>query len=504
MVTSFVAAFASLAVSAALLVAAPYLLVYSVSHHQLRSSVTLAVLLVVVELLAFARSPLRLAERLSGHEVGSASTTSWRRWLLACLARWPYSALAAASRGELLDSAVTDTDTLQLLWLRGLIPAVAAIATMVLGVLVVAVLPGIGFRGALAAVVLLASDVTVVAVLIRRMSIELVRQGAVREARARRATQRLALMTAHSELSLLGASSIGDVRLEKMARTLRGAERARDRAQIATRLAVAALVTAGVITTAIVSSGGWGVHGRSALVATLVAVSVFDQAAVLVGAVESVIAVSAAAERLDLLDALFSETTLRSHCDDPLELTDVHVTVEGHDVLSGVSLAVARGSKVAITGPNGSGKSTLLRVAAGLEMVTAGRVAVADPAEMAYVPTVPHHLHGPLSRVVSLERGDSEGVLRELGLDHERVDSDGLSAGESQRAAIARALVGTPRVVVLDEPTASLGPLETELVLDALTRRDVTVLVATHDERVIRWCDGELTLDDGAVSSINR
>ena len=200
-------------------------------------------------------------------------------------------------------------------------------------------------------------------------------------------------------------------------------------------------------------------------------------------------------------------------------------------VLQGVSLELQAGEFVALQGASGSGKSTLLQLLGGLDRPTAGAIRfggeplrVQTPAQSAefrgsHVGFVfqAYHLLPDLdalenvqlpSQVLRRPQAESEQRARELldivGLS-DRMDHrpSELSGGEQQRVAIARALMNEPEIVLADEPTGNLDT-GTELeIIDLLkrlhTERQLTLLVATHDETVARAAQRVVHLKDGRV-----
>jgi ABC-2 type transport system ATP-binding protein len=156
-----------------------------------------------------------------------------------------------------------------------------------------------------------------------------------------------------------------------------------------------------------------------------------------------------------------------------------------------------------VVGPNGAGKSTLLRVAAGVERPAAGRVRlaghdawrdeVAARRELAFVPEhpelAPYASVGEVLLLVARLRGQGDdaawAALAHVGLDalaHRTVRE--LSMGQRRRALLAAALVGAPRVVVLDEPLESMDRATRALIVDWCAERraaGAAVLVATHE-----------------------
>ena len=188
----------------------------------------------------------------------------------------------------------------------------------------------------------------------------------------------------------------------------------------------------------------------------------------------------------------------------PVTLDAVALTYPGGvDALAGLDLSVAPGSFTAIIGPNGCGKSTLLRLVAGLLAPTAGAVTVGDRAprpgdaaiSLAFqqprlVPwlTVAQNVGLPLElgrRDAPARDGRVADALARVGLSGaaERLPH-ALSGGMAQRAALARALITDPGVLLLDEPFSALDVLTREAFDAELERlwlgRRPTVLLVTH------------------------
>ena len=178
-------------------------------------------------------------------------------------------------------------------------------------------------------------------------------------------------------------------------------------------------------------------------------------------------------------------------------------------VLADLDLEIAPGEFVALLGRSGSGKTTLLRVLAGLESGACGSVSV--PEQSAVVFQEPRLL--PWKHVwqnVALglagdARARADEALREVGLAH-RANAWPLtlSGGEAQRAALARALVREPKLLLLDEPFAALDALtrmRMHVLVEALWRRHrPAVLLVTHDvEEAIRLADRVLVLEHGRI-----
>lgn len=199
--------------------------------------------------------------------------------------------------------------------------------------------------------------------------------------------------------------------------------------------------------------------------------------------------------------------------------------------LQGVDLAVLPGEMLALTGPSGSGKSTLLNLCGLIDSPDAGEVLlqgqpvhgldevqrtllrrdalgfVFQSFNLVPVMTVADNVDYPLflAGVPPRERAQrvAEALLR-VGLqDHAQHRPDALSGGQRQRVAIARALVKRPRLVIADEPTASLDSHTADQVLDLMRERchaeGAAFVIATHDERLTRRCDRIVKLLDGMI-----
>lgn len=201
-------------------------------------------------------------------------------------------------------------------------------------------------------------------------------------------------------------------------------------------------------------------------------------------------------------------------------------------ILNDVTLALDRGEAAAIMGPSGSGKSTLLAIAGGLEAPSLGSVLVdnVNPytldereaarfrgetigfvfQEHALLPqlTVLENVLAPtlvdtLGRArANLDR--ARQLLVQVGLEHRLTHRPGqLSGGERQRAALARALIRRPAVLLCDEPTGNLDPRNAELVADLLVElhrtSGTTLALVTHSETLAARFPRRFTLRDGRL-----
>jgi sulfonate transport system ATP-binding protein len=180
-------------------------------------------------------------------------------------------------------------------------------------------------------------------------------------------------------------------------------------------------------------------------------------------------------------------------------------------VLDGLDLDIRRGEFVAMIGRSGSGKSTLLRALAGLDRQVSGSLSVSGPVAVAFqeprlVPwervlaNVALGLRAPAPAKVAA------AALAEVGLsDQAAAWPLTLSGGEAQRASLARALVRSPSLLLLDEPFSALDALTRitmhRLVLTLWERHKPAVLLVTHDvDEALALADRVLVLRDGKIA----
>ena len=214
-----------------------------------------------------------------------------------------------------------------------------------------------------------------------------------------------------------------------------------------------------------------------------------------------------------------------------LEASDLTLSFCTTSALGGVSLAVGFGETVAVMGPSGSGKSTLLHCLAGLRRPDSGEVSLdGEPfsslsdrcrsearlrrlgvvfqfAELLPELTVGENVALPAwidGKARNVARGRAEGLLDRFGIAHLADRHPGeVSGGERQRAAVARALVHEPAVVLADEPTGALDSVNGQLVLDALMDQarvqGAAVVLVTHEARLASLCDREILMRDGCI-----
>jgi len=213
-----------------------------------------------------------------------------------------------------------------------------------------------------------------------------------------------------------------------------------------------------------------------------------------------------------------------------IELERASLRVGGRDVLAGVSFAIRPGEFIGVLGPNGAGKTTLLRAVLGLLPPSAGTVRVLGraprrgDASIGYLPQVrtvlpdvrlrgvdfiAASLNGERWGLPSLTRADRHAIDATLDLVGARAlgrrPLADMSGGERQRLLLAQALIGNPRLLLLDEPLIGLDARHQEIainvVAEACRKRGITVLFSAHElNQLIGTLDRVLYLGNGRAA----
>jgi ABC-type lipoprotein export system ATPase subunit len=225
-----------------------------------------------------------------------------------------------------------------------------------------------------------------------------------------------------------------------------------------------------------------------------------------------------------------------------LELMDVSKAypIEGgtFQVLDKLNLSVEPGQSVAIMGPSGSGKTTLLNLMGGLDRPTGGKVmvnrknlAVLQAGELARVRNTMigfvFQLHYLLPQCTVLENvllptlampmlGMEQQYMEKRAMEllertgmaeHAGALPGQLSGGQRQRAALVRALINQPKVVLADEPTGSVDAKTAEQIMDLLLELNKTqaaaLVIATHSERAAQKAQRRFRLENAALTEVN-
>ena len=202
-----------------------------------------------------------------------------------------------------------------------------------------------------------------------------------------------------------------------------------------------------------------------------------------------------------------------------IEVADLRVVRGGRPVIPGLSAALASGQITGLLGPSGSGKTTLMRSIIGVQQVAGGVVTVlGQPAgtaelrsQVAYV-TQDASVYGDLTieqniryfaKILGAPPGDVRRVTEHVGLAGREGDLVGrLSGGERSRVSLAVALLGTPQLLVLDEPTVGLDPvLRRDLwgLFDELAASGLSLLVSSHVMDEASRCDELMLMREGRL-----
>jgi len=210
-----------------------------------------------------------------------------------------------------------------------------------------------------------------------------------------------------------------------------------------------------------------------------------------------------------------------------IDISGLWFSYDGHSVLRDVDLQIVRGEMVSMVGPNGGGKTTLLKLILGLLSPQRGSVKVfgGDPREVrarigytpqfaSFDPKFPASVMdvvlmgrlGRSPRIGPFARGDRRAAmetLEQVGLGAlSRQNFSRLSGGQRQRALIARALVSSPELLLLDEPTASLDASVENEFYDLLVRlsEKLTIVVVSHDIAFVSQAMGKVVCVRGTVA----
>jgi ABC-type multidrug transport system fused ATPase/permease subunit len=223
----------------------------------------------------------------------------------------------------------------------------------------------------------------------------------------------------------------------------------------------------------------------------------------------------------------FNLPTLHDNIFDKIELKNVFLTINSKTILDNINLTLNANQIIGFIGRSGSGKTSLADLIVGINSPSSGQIVFSvkgEPIDVngisrGYVSQNPsmysNNFFENIAYGVSDKPLDIEKILRiaqELNLgdflldnNHSareiQMDSVNISGGERQRIAIARALYADSKLIVLDEPSSALDKYSQESLLNSIQKikKDKTIIIITHSDRLIEFCDTIIELDRGSV-----
>ncbi|WP_055478685.1 thiol reductant ABC exporter subunit CydC [Sphaerimonospora mesophila] len=506
----------------ALIAAAAWLITRAAERPPLAA---LSVAIVAVRAFATTKGIFRYGERLSGHDVALRAQAGTRERLYRALI--PTGPLPRRG-ADLLSRMVDDTEAVQDLLVRCLLPAVAALLTGVAAVSVAAfLLPAAALAlcaGLLAAGLVLPAGTAAAA---RRWSARLA------PARAELAARVADLVHGAADLTACGAR---DQAIDAaMASDTRLARLERGRARInAVALAVGMLAQGLTVVAVVLIAQAAAVDRVATAVLALTSLVAFEPVLPLAAAGERFAGVLAALRRLREIaatpPAVAAPATPAPPPEPPLTVEIENLVVRHGDrepALKGVDLTLTPGRRVAVIGPSGAGKSTLLAALMRTVDIESGEIRVNGVDIRAFAPDDvrarmtgltqdPYVFQASLRdnmRLAGPEASDAElaRAVRRARLDGwaERTGWDAVlgedgrtvSGGQLQRLALARALLFDPPVLLLDEPAEALDEETADLLMADLldATRGRTTLLVTHRLRGLEQVDEIVVIEDGRV-----
>jgi thiol reductant ABC exporter CydC subunit len=476
---------------------------------------SLTVAIVGVRFFGLGRPVVRYCDRLVSHDVALRALGRFRVHAYERLEPLAPAQLEGYRRGDLLSRVVSDVDAMQNLYVRGAgPPAIALLAGTVCVAVATAVLPESG--------AVLAAGLLLAAILVPAATVLASRWSGRHQARLRGelSAELVELVGGASELVVYGAE---EDRLRQLAEAEARLARAGRRAAFAdgvgdaVRWSLTGLTVAAVLAVAVTAHADGRLDRVLIALLTLLALASFECIQPLGPAARELVETVAAGRRV--LDVIEREPSIvdpeAPRCVPPtggtiaFEGVRVRYAGEQRPALDGFSMLLEPGRRVALVGPSGAGKTTVANLLLRFVDPEAGRVTLAgaplstyrlgDIRSLIAVAGQDGHLFSATIRDnITLGRDAADAALERVVRDARLADwvtslPDGLdtrvgeqgtqiSGGQRQRIVIARALLGNPRVLVLDEPTAHLDAATAEaLVRDVFAAAgERTVLLITH------------------------
>ena len=494
-------------------------------------------LLVLIEIVAFLRAPLRYEERMVTHRVALGSMVRWRLWLYDIVATKSPGSLSFLSTGELLDRSIEDIDLLEDLYARVVLPIVAALMTGLLAAGVIAIWLPLG--GLVVALCVLGG--LVVSLALGHAAVHPAQHAAA--LRSLISSKMVDTIEGSAELRMTNLGGHLHREIEELDAHCQRQEVLVARMRAFGVVAIGCLNAAGVLGVTLLAAAH--VQHGSLTPGEAAGISLASLAGLepLLGALAGALAaahVDAAAARLEALESAPASVIEASHPVQwpprtaPLSFRSVSSapSAGAPAVVRDVSLVIDPGARIAIVGASGSGKTTLCRLALRFLDPLEGSVAIGatayldmasddvrrhvvllDQDPMLFAGTLGDALRlgDPLATdeallaiIATVDLGELANSPEDLALS---IGESGatLSLGQQRRVALARAMLRRPDILLLDEPTAGLDPEQGRRILsDVLSAAgDAAVVLVTHDDDAAQMMSERYWLYNGELSKVS-
>ncbi len=183
-----------------------------------------------------------------------------------------------------------------------------------------------------------------------------------------------------------------------------------------------------------------------------------------------------------------------------LKIKNLHVCLNKQQILENINFEVKEGDILAIVGPNGSGKTVLLKTILGI-FPYEGEIIISPDVTIGYVPqrinldpylkVTPEELFRAKQKILKIDPGDVENIINIVGLNKNELKDplNSLSGGDLQKILIILALIGKPKLLLFDEPTANVDIAGEKNIYEALRKlqkeKEFTLILVSHDINVI-------------------